>query len=287
MAPDDRSGVIHDIGYQRYTGTRLGRGYVVRSLFTHGVRTVFGFGRGGKAKIFPWFVIGVLFLIATVAVAVRSQSGVILTGYLDYPGRVALLMWLFLASAAPELVSRDLRSKVLPLYFSRPLRRTDYAWAKLGALIASVWMLLAAPMLLMFLGAAFSLEKFDKIWHEFLDFLGGLALAGIYAIALGVVALLIASLINRRMLAAAVIVGFFLVTQTVGLAIGEIIGDDRGRRVGMLFSPPSAVQGLEFWLYRISGNGVGGFGPAYLVEVVLLTVIGSLLLVQRYRKVAA
>ena len=63
-AVDTRTGVIHDIGYQRYTGPRLGRGYAVRSLYVHGLRSAFGLGRSAKAKIFPWLVIGILFFIA-------------------------------------------------------------------------------------------------------------------------------------------------------------------------------------------------------------------------------
>ena len=43
-----------------------------------------------------------------------------------------------MASAAPELVSRDLRSHVLPLYFFRPLRRTDYPLAKYLAMTAAL-----------------------------------------------------------------------------------------------------------------------------------------------------
>jgi ABC-2 type transport system permease protein len=31
--------VIHDIGYQRYTGARLGRGYAVRSLYQLSLRS--------------------------------------------------------------------------------------------------------------------------------------------------------------------------------------------------------------------------------------------------------
>ena len=61
------AGVIHDIGYQRYTGERLGRGYSARSLYTHGVRTAFGLGRSAKAKIFPWMVVGIVGLVAVVA----------------------------------------------------------------------------------------------------------------------------------------------------------------------------------------------------------------------------
>ena len=37
--------VIHDIGYQRYDGPRLGRRHVFGALYIHGLRAAFGFGR--------------------------------------------------------------------------------------------------------------------------------------------------------------------------------------------------------------------------------------------------
>ena len=52
--------------------------------------------------------------------------------------RVAVVT-IFIAAQAPELVSRDLRSRVLPLYFCRPLRRGDYPLAKFLALAAALW----------------------------------------------------------------------------------------------------------------------------------------------------
>src|SRR5258706_15858387 len=129
--------VIHDIGYQRYAGERLGAGYATRSLYVHGLRSVYGFGRSAKAKIFPWAVVALLGVVATISIAVRAQTNnqVIPFTYLQYTNRMAILFLFFTAIAAPELVSRDLRNKVLPLYFSRPISRAQYAWAKLAALI--------------------------------------------------------------------------------------------------------------------------------------------------------
>ena len=129
------SGVIHDIGYQRYTGVRLGRGYAARSLYVHGVRTAFGFGRSAKAKIFPWFVVAVMLLVAVILTAIRSLQGEVVLGYTAFADVMSLLTVLFCAIAGPELVSRDLRTGVLPLYFSRPLARSDYALAKWAALV--------------------------------------------------------------------------------------------------------------------------------------------------------
>src|SRR5688500_13314023 len=100
--------VIHDIGYQRYTGARLSRGYAARSLFEHGVRVAFGLGRSAKAKIFPWIVIALVTALAVVAVAVKTQTGQVFLTYQDLPSAVGLLVMVFLAVVAPELVSRDL-----------------------------------------------------------------------------------------------------------------------------------------------------------------------------------
>ena len=45
-----------------------------------------------------------------------------LFGYDIYtPQLRVIVMTIFVAAQAPELVSRDLRSHVLPLYFSRPI----------------------------------------------------------------------------------------------------------------------------------------------------------------------
>ena len=67
-------GVIHDIGYRRYTGPRLGRRHATAALYVHSVRTAFGLGRSAKAKIFPGIVIALAFAVAIVAVAVRAQT---------------------------------------------------------------------------------------------------------------------------------------------------------------------------------------------------------------------
>src|SRR5689334_1053419 len=127
---ESAAGVIHDIGYQRYAGPRLGRGYAARSLYLRTLRTAFGMGRSAKAKVFPWIVVALTFVVAVVAVVVRSQTNQVFISYLQYPDNVFVPVLLFLAIVAPELVSRDLRAHVLPLYFSRPLRRSDYALAK-------------------------------------------------------------------------------------------------------------------------------------------------------------
>ena len=276
---------IHDIGYQRYTGPRLGRAYGRNALYTHSLRTAFGLGRSGKAKIFPWLVVSVLVLIAVIVVAVRSETGRVVLTYIALPQSASLLVLLFVASAAPELVSRDLRSKVLPLYFSRPILRQDYAASKLAALVSAVWLTVALPLTVMFLGAAFSLPA-GKIWREFTDYLGGLVGAAVMAIIYGVVGLLVASLLGRRMVAAASIVAVFLMTSAVAAAVIGVAGPD-GERIGRFLGPGPLTQTVNTWLLAGDPKQWGSFGWAYIIVSLILVLICAGLVLVRYRKVAA
>jgi len=276
--------VIHDIGYQRYAGVRLGRWYAVRSLYLHALRTAFGLGRSAKAKIFPWFVVAVVMVVASVVTAVRSQLGEVVLTYPEFSNSVSFLIILFCAAVAPELVSRDLRSGVLPLYFSRPLSRYDYALSKLAGLITAVWLVLAAPLLLMFIGGAFSVDGLRAVWDEFLDFLPGLGFAAVYAILFASISVLVASLASRRAVAAAVVVATFLVTTPIVGVLG-IAGGDATQLAGVA-SPLTMVQGVGAWLFDTDFFDIGPYGPTYGLATAFTAGLCTLLLLARYRKVA-
>jgi ABC-2 type transport system permease protein len=280
-------GVIHDIGYRRYTGPRLGRRHATAALYVHSVRTAFGLGRGAKSKIFPGMVIALAFAVAVVAVAVRAQTDQVVMTYLQYIDGLAIPIVLFLAVVGPEIVCRDLRARVLPLYFSRPLRRSDYALAKLAAMISAVWLLLAGPLLLMFLGGVFDQTGgASGAWNEFTDFLGGLGYAAITAIVLGAFALPLASLSSRRAVGAVVIAAAFTVTTPIIGVVAEV-GGTTARQLVPLVNPVSIVTGLESWIYQTDTLEIGRFGPLYLATAVAVVGVGTVALILRYRKVAA
>jgi ABC-2 type transport system permease protein len=282
------AGVIHDIGYQRYQGERLGRGYAVRSLWSHSLRTSYGLGRSAKAKVFPWLVAGLVGSVAVVVTAIRAAADELVVTYLDFPQGVYPLLILFAAVVAPELVSRELRTGVLSLYFSRPLRRGDYALAKLAALVAAVWLLLAGPLLVMFLGGVFSVDGWSAVWEETGDFATALVYMAIHALVIASIALLIASLVGRRAVAAGAIVAAFLVTTPVVGVLSEI-GGETARELAGLFSPSTIVFGLREWLFGPpeEGGTIGGFGPVYggVTLALVAACVGLLLL--RYRRVRA
>src|SRR5262249_56935632 len=96
------SGVIHDIGYQRYDGPRLGRGYATGSLYVHSVRTAIGLGRSAQAKIFPWLVAGIVLVVGTLATAVRARLGRPGMGCLEFPGDVGFLAVVVCPARPPQ-----------------------------------------------------------------------------------------------------------------------------------------------------------------------------------------
>ena len=102
------TGVIHDLGYQHYDGPRLGRPAIVRALAWHSLRSAFGLGRGARAKIVPVLTFVVMCLPAVVNAVSTVHGGHRLFPYDTYVFRLrALVMIIFVAAQAPELVSRD------------------------------------------------------------------------------------------------------------------------------------------------------------------------------------
>ena len=282
------SSVIHDIGYQRYGGVRLGRRHAVRALYVASLRSAFGLGRGAKAKLLPFGLLGMLLLVGAVFALARQLSGQGggPTYYLGIPSTVGLLIVILLAVVCPELVSRDLGNKTLSLYFSRPISRADYAAAKLAAAVTVVMAALCAPMVVMLLGAVLqSGIGWRGVRDESWDFSVGVLNAGLYALVLATLSLLLASLTGRRAFAAGGLVAVFLVTTPVAGA-GMEIGDGAAGELAGLASPFTLLAGVQRWVFG-EGVPVGPYGPVYGLAALLLAVGSAALLVQRYRKVTA
>ena len=152
------SGVIHDIGYRPYAGPRLGEGAVAWALFVTGLRNCFGLGRSGRSKVLPMGLLGVMLLPALILVGVLVQAKDLLgldeqiVPYSTYPITTQLLISVFVASQAPALISRDLRFRTITLYLARPLRRTTYVLVRVASLTVATFALIAAPLLLMYVG---------------------------------------------------------------------------------------------------------------------------------------
>ncbi|RKT16630.1 ABC-2 type transport system permease protein [Streptomyces sp. 1114.5] len=288
------TGVIHDIGYRGYAGPRLGRAYATRSLFTQSLRAAYGLGRSGKSKVLPFLVLGAVTVPAVLFVAIaiamkRDELPVEFPGYLS---SLSLVVSVFLASQAPVLLSRDLRYQTVPLYFSRPITRTDYVRAKFAAMVCAQLLLMAAPLLVLYAGALLGGMDFA---HNTGQFLYGLAAAALYAVVPTSVALVIAAATPRRGFGVAAIMGYLAVSAavaTVAVGIGNpgTTGSDSAQWTSLI-SPTDLVESLVNELFGLGGgldrrHAPGGLGLAVFALVAVAMVVGSYrLLLSRYKKV--
>jgi ABC-2 type transport system permease protein len=216
--------VIHDIGYKPYSGPRLGRAQIVRALYVHSIRGIFGLGRGAKAKIVPWFVVAVVLVPAALNVFMSSAGKSLALEYGSMNYHLMILSLLFVAIAAPELVSRDLRHHTLPLYFSRPLRRSDYPLAKLLALFSAVLLVELLPVVITYAGQVGSASSGHEIWLDSKDAFPAVFVAVTQSALFSVLSLLIAASSGRRVIATGAIAILFLASTAISGVLQDAIG---------------------------------------------------------------
>lgn len=203
---------IHDIGYRHYGGHRGGRAYVLRSLYTHNLRAAYGIGRPARAKIMP-FLLGAIMLLpaaGSVAAFAFTKQPDALIGYSAYASLMQVIVAIFLATQAPVLASRELRFRVVPLYFSRPVGHLDFVLAKLGALATAMFALMAVPVTVLYAGGLVS--KAPDPGRQLLDYLGGLAGCVLFAALLSAMGLVVAAWTPRRGFGVAAVIAVYMLS---------------------------------------------------------------------------
>jgi ABC-2 type transport system permease protein len=230
VAPN-AGGTVFDIGYQKYTGIREGRGRARRAVIKDGVRAALGLGRGVWAKVLPWFFIGLMSGIAIIMALITGAAKRMATPaqveqmnlptHSDFYGAASIILYMFAALVAPELLCRDRREGVIHLYFVRPLTGGDYVTSRwlafLAVTVATAWL----PQVILLLGMAMGdpqpVVYLQKHWLDIPRFLlAGLAMSAYIT----TIAMLTASFTTRRAYATVFLVGLFVITTpfTAGLA---------------------------------------------------------------------
>ncbi len=298
-------GTVFDIGYQHYAGPREGRNRARMAVYKDGLRTVLGLGRGGRAKVLPWFFIALAgtigLVMALIAGAVYTYIGpgaveqLDLPSHSDYYGIASIVFFVFAAVSAPEMLCPDRRDGVLNLYLVRPLTGTDYVFARwlafLTVMVAVAWL----PQIILLLGLTLGAENpgdyLLENWRDIPRLLAaGLALAA-YTTSL---AMLVASFTTRRAYASVFLVGLFVITTpfTVGLAaeLADDFDNTAGQWVSMfnLSNIPVHVNDLIFDEVSAvtSIAPAGQFSPAILIGWYFLwTLVPVGILWMRYRRI--
>jgi ABC-2 type transport system permease protein len=292
--PPERQAVIHDIGYRPYDGPRLGAGYVSWSLYKLGTRHAFGLGRSGKSKVLPFGLFAMMVLPTLIMVGVVVQVGLDrhIVPYTQYPVITQLIISVFVAAQAPVLFSRDIRYRTLALYFARPLSGTTFVLTRYASLATAVFVLVATPLLVLYLGG---LLADLPLGRETGDVLVALLGAFLLAALLAAFSAVIAAVTTRRGLAVAAIIVALVVSYTVVTAVQGISSETGSDTVGVVagaFSPYTLVDGVLVWAFDTTSSAIiaprgaeAGLGYAGVTVLIVLSAVA--LLVLRYRRLSS
>lgn len=308
---------VYDLGYQRYAGPREGRSRARKALFTNGVRLILGIGRGGRSKILP----GLLFLgaivpalIFVIVLSVAEPAASSLPGPADYYQITTVILILFGAISAPELLCSDRRDNVIHLYLVRPLTTNDYLIGRFLAFFVIVLALVYSGQIILQAGLILSsptpLQYIQDNWEVVPKFL----LAGlIVAIFITSWPLAITTFTTRRVYVASAVIGIYLITTSIadGLTslkdcpdttsqdnpcVAEYVTGDYAKWYSLLSirDVPIRINNMIFEVEQTAGEGppaaIAGeelHGSIHII-IYLLMISGPILLLWlKYRNIRA
>ena len=244
---------IFDRGYRKFDGERAGLGQAVRSVSWHTIRSILGIGRKGRHKVFPIIISVIAFLPSVGFLALAVLIGDLLEGelqpeYWELFGLPIVAVVLFATLVAPEAIVRDRRDGMLRLYLSTPLTKPTYLAAKFIAVMSTMAIVVAGPVLLFLVGNTIQSLGPDG-FGEWIEVLVKVVLSSlIIVLFMTSVSLAASSLTDRRAFASVAVLGVIIgVSIVVNIAV-ERIGVSRN----LLVLDPFAVS-LET-AARIFGN---------------------------------
>jgi ABC-2 type transport system permease protein len=277
--PSTRAGSIYDLGYRNYEGARLGRRYAFVSLFSYTLLSIWGIGRSWSAKLFPWGLTVIVLLPALVilGVAALAPEEFEVAQPEDYFGFVSIVLALFCAATAPDLIGRDQRHHTLALYFSRALDRLDYAAAKLGALVVSLFFVLWVPQVFLQSGNAVATDDVTAYLQDNLDVIPPvIASSALVAGFMASMSLAIAVFTPRRAFSTGAIIAAFVVLTVIGGILLDTLEGD-ARQYSLLLSPLLVLEGTVYWVFGVQPPNesditrAGLDGVYYFIATVLYT----------------
>lgn len=285
---------IFDRGYRKFDGERAGLGQAVRSVSWHTIRSILGIGRKGRHKVFPIIVSVIAFLPSVGFLALAVLIGDLLEGelqpeYWELFGLPIVAVVLFATLVAPEAIVRDRRDGMLRLYLSTPLTKPTYLAAKFIAVMSTMAIVVAGPVLLFLVGNTIQSLGPDG-FGEWIEVLVKVVLSSlIIVLFMTSVSLAASSLTDRRAFASVAVLGVIIgVSIVVNIAV-ERIGVSRN----LLVLDPFAVS-LET-AARIFGNvspeftEAGDDVPTWMVYsgTAGWILVGLGILTGRYRRLAS
>lgn len=245
-------GELFDLGYQHYDGPREGRMRARKAVFSDGFRTTLGLGRGAGAKVLPFFLFGAAMAPAVILalIASISEGQIEIPGHADYYQIVSIILLIFAAIIAPELLCSDRRNGVISLYLVRPLSITDYVVARWLAFFAITLLLVYSGQMVLLAGLVLSAaDPMEYLKDNWLDIPRILAAGFLLAAFITTLPLAVSAFTDRRAIAAAIIIGLFVISAA---ASGILTGCDEHRANGIESSCEPLTGSAAKWYGLVS-----------------------------------
>ena len=227
------AGELYDLGYQHYLGPREGRVRARKAVFVDGFRTTLGLGHGPLAKVLPILLFGAAMAPAVIMAVIASQTeGLLdLPDHADYYEIVSIILIIFAAIIAPELLCPDRRNGVISLYLVRPLTTTDYVAGRWLAFFTITLLLVYSGQIVLLAGLILSAaDPWDYIRENWLDVPRILGAGLLVAIFITTLPLAVSAFTTRRAYAAAFVIGVFIISAVTAGILTDCDENDGGRR---------------------------------------------------------
>ena len=227
------AGELYDLGYQHYAGPREGRMRARKAVFVDGVRTTLGLGHSPLSKVLPILLFGAAMAPAVIMAIIASQTEGLfdLPDHADYYRIVSIILFIFSAIIAPELLCPDKRNGVISLYLVRPLTTTDYVVGRWLAFFTITLLLVYSGQIVLLAGLILSAsEPLDYLRDNWLDIPRILGAGLLVAIFFTTLPLAVSAFTNRRAYAAAFVIGLFIISFPAAGILTECNEREDGRR---------------------------------------------------------
>jgi ABC-2 type transport system permease protein len=186
----------------------------------------------------------------------------------------------FLAAlAGPGLIAPDLSNNALPLYFSRPLARADYALARLATLTGMLSLVTWVPGLLLFgmqAGMADDSWLF-KNWRLGVGLFAGFA---VWILLVSLVALASSAYARLKVVAGGIVLGFFFILSGASVMINGVFR----ATWGFAINPTWAARRLWYALLNVNPPPGPGVSECLFMLAVMLLLL-ALVLARKLRPV--
>ncbi len=272
---------VYKRGYQRYQGPLTGRG-----------RRLLALPRFAWERLFQQRLVVILLIVALIwpllcagFIYLSNHSelwkglGPDFAKFIEINGNFFIVFMnlqsvfalLLAALAGPGQIAPDLANNALPLYFSRPLSRPDYVLARLLVLVGMLSLVTWVPGLaLFFMQSGMAGWGWMSVnWRLGAGIVGGFLM---WILVVSLVALASSAYVKWRMVAGALVLGFFFVLA----GVGEIVNAVFRVSWGSVVNPAMAMNRL--WYEMLGVDPPMDLDPAECI-VMLVALAGLLALV--------